>query len=66
VVNHLYPEISVHLVAAVPHGLTVEYMPWSSKLYEEVPMPEKGELVVPNRPGLGLKFDQDVLKRYGA
>jgi L-alanine-DL-glutamate epimerase-like enolase superfamily enzyme len=66
VVNHLYPEISVHLVAAVPHGLTVEYMPWSSKLYEEVPLPEKGELAVPNRPGLGLKFDRDVLKRYGA
>ncbi|HEV8519077.1 MAG TPA: mandelate racemase/muconate lactonizing enzyme family protein [Burkholderiales bacterium] len=66
VVNHLYPEISLHLVAAVPHGLTVEYMPWSSKLYEEVPLPEKGELAVPNRPGLGLKFDRDVLKRYGA
>ena len=29
VVNHLCPEISVHLVAAIPHGLTVEYMPWS-------------------------------------
>jgi hypothetical protein len=66
VVNHLYPEISVHLVAAVPHGLTVEYMPWSSKLYEEVPQPVKGELVVPDKPGLGLKFDQAALKRYAA
>lgn len=66
VVNHLYPEISVHLVAAVPHGLTVEYMPWSSKLYEEVPQPVNGELVVPDKPGLGLKFDQAALKRYAA
>ena len=66
VVNHLYPEISVHLVAAIPHGLTVEYMPWSSQLYEEVPLPEKGELTVPDRPGLGLKFDKDALKRFGA
>ena len=66
VVNHLYPEISVHLVAAIPHGLTVEYMPWSSMLYEEVPQPVKGELAVPDKPGLGLKFNQDVLKRYGA
>jgi L-alanine-DL-glutamate epimerase-like enolase superfamily enzyme len=65
VVNHLYPEISVHLVAAIPHGLTVEYMPWSSKLYEEVPQPVKGELVVPDKPGLGLKFDQAALKKYG-
>ena len=66
VVSHLLPEIHVHLIAAIPHGLTVEYMPWSSRLYEEVPMPVKGELTVPDKPGLGLKFDQAVLKRYGA
>jgi L-alanine-DL-glutamate epimerase-like enolase superfamily enzyme len=66
VVNHLYPEISVHLVAAIPHGLTVEYMPWSSRLYEEVPQPVNGELVVPDKPGLGLKFDQAALKKYAA
>jgi L-alanine-DL-glutamate epimerase-like enolase superfamily enzyme len=66
VVSHLLPEIHVHLIAAIPHGLTVEYMPWSSRLFEEVPVPVKGELVVPNKPGLGLKFDQETLKRYGA
>jgi len=66
VVSHLLPEIHVHLIAAIPHGLTVEYMPWSSRLFEEVPVPVNGELVVPNKPGLGLKFDQDTLKRYGA
>ena len=66
VVNHLYPEISVHMVAAIPHGLTVEYMPWSSKLYEEVPQPVKGQLTVPDKPGLGLTFDQAALKKYAA
>lgn len=66
VVSHLLPEIHVHLIAAIPNGLTVEYMPWSSRLFEEVPAPVKGELAVPNKPGLGLKFDQDALKRYGA
>ena len=66
IVNHLAPEISVHLVAAVPNGLTVEYMPWSARLFEEVPQPVKGELTVPDKPGLGLKFDREALKRYGA
>ena len=66
VVNHLYPEISVHLVAAIPHGLTVEYMPWSSRMFKEVPLPVKGELSVPDKPGLGLEFDRAALKRYGA
>jgi L-alanine-DL-glutamate epimerase-like enolase superfamily enzyme len=66
IVNHLAPEISVHLVAAVPNGLTVEFMPWSSKLFEETPQPVKGELTVPDKPGLGLKFDQTALKKYAA
>jgi L-alanine-DL-glutamate epimerase-like enolase superfamily enzyme len=65
IVNHLCPEISVHLVAAVPNGLTVEYMPWSSKLFREVPQPVNGELTVPDKPGLGLEFDADAFKRYG-
>ena len=66
VVNHVCPEVSVHLVAAIPNGLTVEYMPWSLKLFEETPLPVKGHLTVPDKPGLGLRFDQGVLKRYGA
>jgi L-alanine-DL-glutamate epimerase-like enolase superfamily enzyme len=65
VVSHLLPEIHVHLVAGVANGLTVEYMPWSSRLFEMVPEPVKGELAVPVLPGLGLKFDQAVIKKYG-
>ena len=32
VVSHLIPEIHVHLMAAIPNGLTVEYMPWTHRL----------------------------------
>jgi L-alanine-DL-glutamate epimerase-like enolase superfamily enzyme len=64
VVSHLVPEIHVHLIAAIPNGLTVEYMPWSLRLFEETPALESGQLVVPTRPGLGLAFDQAALKRY--
>ncbi|MCC7485141.1 MAG: mandelate racemase/muconate lactonizing enzyme family protein [Burkholderiales bacterium] len=64
VVSHLVPEIHVHLVAAIPHGLTVEYMPWTFALFEEVPVPVKGELTVPRKPGLGLAFDEKAIRRY--
>jgi L-alanine-DL-glutamate epimerase-like enolase superfamily enzyme len=64
VVSHLIPEIHVHLVAAIPNGLTVEYMPWTLRLYEETPAMEGGRLVVPKKPGLGLAFDQAAIKRY--
>jgi L-alanine-DL-glutamate epimerase-like enolase superfamily enzyme len=66
VVSHLIPELHVHLIAAVPNGLTVEYMPWSGRMFEEVPLPQNGELAVPDKPGLGLAFDGDALRRYGA
>lgn len=62
VVSHLAPEIHVHLVSAIPNGLTVEYMPWSSRLFREVPLPENGQLRVPQKPGLGLEFDPKVVK----
>lgn len=62
VVSHLAPEIHVHLVSAIPNGLTVEYMPWSSKLWREVPQPVNGQLDVPEKPGLGLEFDPKVVK----
>ena len=58
VVSHLIPEVHVHLIGAVPNGLTVEYMPWLMPLFEEVPQQQNGELVMPTAPGLGLKFDQ--------
>jgi L-alanine-DL-glutamate epimerase-like enolase superfamily enzyme len=64
VVSHLIPEIHVHLIAAVPNGLTVEYMPWTLRLFEETPKIEAGQLVVPDKPGLGLAFDQAAVKRY--
>ena len=64
VVSHLVPEIHVHLIGAVPNGLTVEYMPWSLRLFEETPALMAGHLAVPTKPGLGLAFDQAALKRY--
>ena len=64
VVSHLVPEIQVHNIAAIPNGLTVEYMPWSLRLFEETPAIEDGQILVPNKPGLGLKFDQEAVKQF--
>ena len=66
VVSHVMPEILVHVVAACPNGLTVEYMPWMLALYEETPGIENGELVLPDKPGLGLKFDEKAIAAFKA
>jgi len=61
VVSHVMPEMLVHMVAACPNGLTVEYMPWMLRLYEETPAIENGQLVLSAKPGLGLKFDEKAI-----
>jgi L-alanine-DL-glutamate epimerase-like enolase superfamily enzyme len=65
VASHLLPEIHVHLIAAIPNGLVVEYMPWTWRLFENPPKPDKGVMTVPTGNGLGLKFAPDLLKTYG-
>src|SRR5713101_3509686 len=65
VASHLLPEIHVHLVAAVPNGLVVEYMPWTWRLFDNPPMPVNGEMTVPTGPGLGLNFAPDLFDKYG-
>jgi L-alanine-DL-glutamate epimerase-like enolase superfamily enzyme len=64
IVSHVMPEILVHLIAACPNGLTVEYMPWMLPLYKETPAIENGKLVLPTTPGLGLVFDEKVIAGF--
>jgi L-alanine-DL-glutamate epimerase-like enolase superfamily enzyme len=65
VVSHVIPEIHSHLVAAVPNGLTVEYMGWMLTLFEGTAALDNGQLVLSDRPGLGLSFNQDTIARFG-
>jgi L-alanine-DL-glutamate epimerase-like enolase superfamily enzyme len=64
VVSHLIPEIHMHLMAAIPNALTVEYMPWTYRLWTEFPRVDDGHLSVPRKPGLGLEFDRESIARY--
>ena len=66
IVSHVMPEILLHMVAACPNGLTVEYMPWMLALYEETPEIKDGHLLLPQKPGLGLKFDEKAIKSFRA
>jgi len=66
VVSHVIPEFHAHLIAGVPNGLTVEYMPWMLKLFEETPAVENGEMLLADKPGFALAFDQRAVSRFAA
>ena len=62
--SHLFPEIGGHLVAACPNGLTAEYVNWTLALFEDVPAIDRGELVLADKPGLGLALDHGFIARH--
>ncbi|HEX3864171.1 MAG TPA: mandelate racemase/muconate lactonizing enzyme family protein [Stellaceae bacterium] len=66
VVSHVIPEFHAHLIAGIPNGLTVEYMPWMLKLFEKTPTLDKGELVLSDKPGFDLAFDPAAVRRFAA
>jgi len=65
VVSHLMTEVSAHALAATPHGLTLEYSPWTFPLFATSPeLDERGEVRLGDAPGLGLELAPDALARF--
>jgi L-alanine-DL-glutamate epimerase-like enolase superfamily enzyme len=64
VCGHVVPEIQVHLLAAVPNGHMVEYVPRSAGILAAMPRLEHGNLVAPEGPGLGLELDAAAVGRH--
>ncbi len=62
--GHVVPEIRVHLLAAIPDGHLVGYVPRSAGTRAAVPRLEGGELVAPPAPGLGLDLDAAAVERH--
>lgn len=61
--SHLYPEISVHLMAATPTAHRVEYVDWADAILTE-PMTVAGGLAHPlPGPGSGLVWDMTKISR---
>jgi len=62
--SHLYPEVSAHLLAATPTAHWLEYVDWMHDLLEE-PLRIDGGMAVPNeRPGSGLSWNDEIVRRY--
>jgi L-alanine-DL-glutamate epimerase-like enolase superfamily enzyme len=65
--SHLFPEMNLALLAAVPNAIYLEYMPWCEPAYgERITLDAQGRAIVPERPGWGFGFDTDAVKRFAA
>ncbi|WP_158924775.1 mandelate racemase/muconate lactonizing enzyme family protein [Acidisphaera sp. S103] len=62
---HLFPEMSLALLAGLPGGSYLEYMPWFEAIYRErIELDGNGHAIVPDRPGWGFSFDPDAVRHY--
>jgi L-alanine-DL-glutamate epimerase-like enolase superfamily enzyme len=64
VCGHVLPEVHLHLLASIPNGHMVEYVPRSAAILQAMPALEDGCLVAPKSPGLGLALDENAVRRY--
>ena len=62
--SHLFPEVSVHLLAATPTRHWLEYVDWASVLLQEPLRIENGCAVPSTRPGNGLAWNSDAVQRF--
>ncbi len=62
--SHLFPEISAHLLAVTPTRHWLEYMDLANPILREPFLVRDGEIVIPDRPGTGLTWDDDAVRCY--
>jgi mandelate racemase len=62
--SHLFPEASCHLLAVTPTCHWLEYVDWADAVLEEPARLKDGCVLVPERPGLGMKWDEKAVRKY--
>ena len=62
---HLVPELSIHVLASIPNGALVEFLAGSPEdLWRDPVEIVDGMMATTDRPGHGMEFSADAVKRF--
>lgn len=62
--THLFPEVSVHLMAATPTRHWLEFVDWASPILAAPMTIRHGKAAVPETPGTGIEWDETAVAKY--
>jgi mandelate racemase len=62
--THLYPEIAAHLMRVTETAHWLEWQDWAYPVLAEPFQLKDGALVVPDKPGLGIEWDEKNVSRF--
>jgi mandelate racemase len=62
--THLYPEVGAHLMRVTETAHWLEWQDWANPILAEPFRLENGQLLIPDRPGNGIEWNEDAIKRY--
>ena len=64
--SHLFPEVSVHLLCVTPTRHWLEYVDWAAPVLNEPVAIDNGHALVPDRPGIGISWNEGAVEKYAA
>jgi mandelate racemase len=62
--THLYPEVAAHVMRVTESAHWLEWQDWADPILEEPFRVENGQLHVPDKPGVGLKWNEDAVNAH--
>jgi mandelate racemase len=62
--SHLFPEVSAHLLAVTPTAHWLEYVDWAAPILEEPLVVKDSHVLIPDRPGSGIRWNEKAVERY--
>lgn len=62
--SHLFPEFSAHLLGVTPTQHWLEYVDLANPVLQEPFGVHEGEVIIPDRPGAGLTWDEAAVGQY--
>jgi mandelate racemase len=61
--THLYPEMSAHLMRVTDTAHWLEWQDWADPILSEPFQLNHGQLIVPDKPGHGIEWDEKAVAR---